>query len=107
VSWQHAQDFIDALNAGQFPKCSGGHNDWRLPTVQELESLVNYDLHHPAMSPNVFSNVISDNYWTATLDASNHNFAWRVRLDYGMVFTEEKSYPFYVWPVRGNQCSAK
>jgi hypothetical protein len=107
VSWPHAQDFIDALNAGQFPKCSDGYNDWRLPTVQELESLVNYDLHHPAMSPNVFSNVISDNYWTSTLDASNHNFAWRVRFDHGLVFTEEKSHPFYVWPVRGQQCPEK
>lgn len=106
ISWAHAQDFINALNAGQFPKCNGGsYNDWRLPTVQELESLVNYDLHHPAMSPDVFSNVISDNYWTATLDASNHNFAWRVRFDHGLVFTEEKSHPFYVWPVRGQQCS--
>jgi hypothetical protein len=114
VTWQNAQVFVDGLNAGRFPECDAKHTDWRLPTVQELQSLVHYGFYNPAMSNTVgtkpwqpddaFSNAKSDNYWTSTPDASNPDFAWRTRFDRGLVFTEHKSYPFYVWPVRGEQC---
>ena len=105
---------MDGLNTGKFTKCDGKHTDWRLPTVQEMQSLVNYGSHNPAMSNadgtgiwqenDAFSNVKTDSYWTSTLDASTPNFAWRVRFDRGLLFTEHKSLPFYVWPVRGGQC---
>ena len=114
VTWQNAQAFVDGLNAGRFPECDAKHTDWRLPTVQEMQSLVHYGFYNPAMSnaagtkpwqpDDVFSNAKSDNYWTSTPDAGNPDFAWRTRFDRGLVFTEHKSYPFYVWPVRGGQC---
>ena len=36
VTWQHALDYIKKLNQESYL----GHNDWRLPNVIELESLV-------------------------------------------------------------------
>lgn len=118
VNWSDAKAFVTGLNSGQFPDCDANHTDWRLPTLQEMQSLVHYGYYNPAMSNaagtapwqenDAFSNVKSDNYWTATRDASNPDFAWRLRFDRGLVFTEQKSYPFYVWPVRSEadcQCA--
>ncbi|RKZ91072.1 MAG: hypothetical protein DRR19_08240 [Candidatus Parabeggiatoa sp. nov. 1] len=110
MTWQDAQVFVDELNAGKFPKCNANHSDWRVPTVHELQSIVDYGFYNPAVSNGagtgqwrenkVFSNVKSDNYWTATPDASAIGFAWRVRFDRGLLFSESKTSPFYVWPVR-------
>jgi len=36
VTWQHALDYIKKLNRESYL----GHSDWRLPNVNELESLV-------------------------------------------------------------------
>ncbi len=37
VTWQHALDYVAKLNAENYL----GHNDWRVPNITELESLVN------------------------------------------------------------------
>jgi hypothetical protein len=114
VNWEQAQAFIEGLNKKEFPECNKAYNDWRLPSVQEMQSLVHYGFANPAMSnaagngpwqeKDAFSHVKSNSYWTSTPDASNPNLAWRLRMDRGLLFTEQKSYPFYVWPVRGGQC---
>ena len=36
VTWQHALDYIALLNADEYL----GHSDWRLPTIEELSTLV-------------------------------------------------------------------
>jgi len=38
-TWQQALDYVAGMNAGTYPNL--GHTDWRLPNVNELESLVN------------------------------------------------------------------
>lgn len=113
VTWQQAQTFVEGLNQGQFPECDSNHTDWRLPNVQEMQSVVHYGFHNPAMSnaigngpwqeDDAFTNIQSESYWTSTPDASNPSMAWRLRLDRGILFTEHKSYPFHVWPVREEQ----
>jgi len=43
LNWDMAQDFLKKLNEDQF----AGHNDWRLPTRIELESLYEEDKNIP------------------------------------------------------------
>ncbi len=61
VTWQHALDFIDLLNAGGFL----GHRDWRLPTIQELSTLVDNGREDPAIDP-IFNGALSLVYWSST-----------------------------------------
>jgi hypothetical protein len=105
-TWQDArQSFIAQLNDEKF----GGHSDWRLPTIKELNSLVqniNVDPDHPTAKINTkyFPNTImSPSYWTATTYTGNTDTAWRVYFDDGRNGYDEKSNTFYVRAVRGGQ----
>lgn len=60
-----------------------GHRDWRLPTVRELLSIVDYERHEPAIDTNFFR-CDSDWYWTSTpVAASPAGYAWIVYFYYG------------------------
>jgi hypothetical protein len=60
-----------------------GHDDWRLPNVRELASLVDYGIDYgtgvPAADP-VFSTLrsVRSAYWTSTTDAGFPQGAWLV-----------------------------
>lgn len=78
---------------------------WRLPTVEELSSLVDMTQNNPAL-PNghPFVNVQSDThsyYWTSSTRAYNADEAWMVRPYDGFTSFTYKTESFYVWPVRG------
>ena len=93
------------------------HTDWRLPTIQELQSLVHYTYVSPAMSnaagtekwntgtsgDDAFSGVQTNNYWSSTTSANNTSNAWYVDLGYGIVDDDGKTTTYYIWPVRGGQ----
>jgi hypothetical protein len=91
--------FIDALNSMHF----GGYNDWRLPAINELESVVNFDIPGPGptINTNYFPNTVSSFYWSATSYAGNTAIAWGVPFGYGYGNGSDKSYSHYVRAVRG------
>jgi hypothetical protein len=49
-SFTNTQNHITALNAANF----AGHNDWRMPNIRELQSLVHYGVANPAIQSSVF-----------------------------------------------------
>jgi len=101
------EDFINALNAANY----GGHNDWRLPTFKELDSIVNYGKIYPEVSINeiFFSNTARSNYWSSTTFAHITSYAWTV--DFGWSGggddpwpkDDSSYYPLYVRAVRSGQ----
>jgi hypothetical protein len=97
------EDFINALNAANY----GGHNDWRLPTFKELDSIVNYGKVYPEASINeiFFSNTARSSYWSSTTFARITSYAWTVDFYSGGDRAESKGDDFqvkcYVRAVRG------
>ena len=103
VTWQHALDFVAGMNAGTY--ANQGYTDWRLPNVQELQSVIDYGKSNPALpAGHTFLNVnVSSFYWSSTTDAGYTSYAWVVGLGDGFVGGDGKGNPYYVWPVRGGQ----
>jgi hypothetical protein len=97
--WNSAIDLCSTL-------AYAGHSDWRLPSVKELESVVDYGRYSPALpGGHPFTGVKNANYWSGTTDAYRTDFAWGVNMDNGYVYYYyAKIYRSgYVWPVRGGQ----
>jgi hypothetical protein len=110
--WQKApsSDTLEWINAHRFCNsiATGGRLGWRLPTLQELASLLDRTQSSPALpSGHPFTQVSSapDGYWSANLDNSNTGTAWGVAFGgNGSVFHGQGiSNPIFVWCVRGGQ----
>jgi Protein of unknown function (DUF1566) len=85
-------------------KTVGDRQGWRLPTLQELDSLVEPAVRFgPTLPANPFTNVRSSIYWSATAAASNAALAWFVNFDNAQVANGSKTDQHFVWCVRGGQ----
>jgi len=97
-TWYDTEDFINTLNADNF----GGYSDWRMPTVEELSSLVNSGMYNDAIDSMWFPYTMSSN-WSSTTSASNTDLAWLVYFRLGHVYGDNKSSSYYVRAVRAEQ----
>ncbi len=79
-SWEQAFEYVQTLN-----KNTGfeGYSDWRLPTINELRSLIEERCVNPAVNAEVFPNTLSKAFWTSSPFAGFTNHAWYVNFDQG------------------------
>ena len=95
MDWYAAVSYAYDLNVG-------GRKGWRLPTIEELDSLVDKTQRNPALpSGHPFTNVQSNYYWSSTTVIGSTGYAWGVDLSYGDVLDYDKGNYVYVWCVRG------
>ncbi|OLN25294.1 hypothetical protein DVDV_3469 [Desulfovibrio sp. DV] len=79
-----------------------GDGGWRLPTINELESLVDAGRSHPALPDGHPFSGVGEAYWSSTTSAFENNWAHALYLQKGAVGVGIKSArEFLVWPVRG------
>ena len=108
VTWQHALDFVEGINAGAFSLCGAGHIDWRLPNVRELFSLIDFNSYPVVPLIPVFDNVLEgtqDSYfwWTSTTEVTNTVAAFAVSIGDAKILSFSKVGSYHVWPVRGGR----
>ena len=80
-----------------------GHQDWRMPTVEELSSLVVVSKVIPALDTDYFPNAKQPRFFTAQSNAMDPTLAWYVYFSDGSVSSTNKADPSYVRLVRGGQ----
>lgn len=75
---------------------------WRLPNVEELQTLVDYGNNNPAIDTTYFPNNPTGAFWTISEHAPSFNiFAWFVSFQYGDVAYSSKTNNFYIRCVSG------
>ena len=97
-NWQTAMDYCNKSKVGS-------RSGWRLPTVEELASLVDPNNVAPTLpAGHPFSNIQNDIYWSSsTWTGDTGNFAWLVDMGLYYIDTQAKSGPWYAWCVRSGQ----
>ena len=63
-----------------------GHSDWDLPTIEELQLIIDRSRYSPAINTDFFQNIQNDWYWTKTPAAWSSASAWSVYFYYGGVY---------------------
>jgi hypothetical protein len=95
LTWSDAKAACTAARTGD---C----DDWRLPTVQELLTLVDYSRTNPAIDTSAFE-CDPEWYWTSAPAASSSACAWIVDFDGGCSSWARQDYEYHVRAVRSGQ----
>jgi hypothetical protein len=92
ISWQGAMDYCDTSTLH-------GYSDWRLPAVEELESLIVYDGSQPSID-STFRNAMANPYWSSTSVSDDTTKVWLVSFSFPEVYANPKSTEKYFRCVR-------
>jgi Protein of unknown function (DUF1566) len=94
-SWDDAMTYCSTLDLA-------GQHDWRLPTVIELVSLVEYDVVLPAISRSYFPGEPGNHYWSATPYAG-YSDSWFVDFSSGLTSVDDPTTLYGARCVRGGE----
>ncbi|MCK4794912.1 MAG: DUF1566 domain-containing protein [Desulfobacteraceae bacterium] len=99
MTWYEALEYAKSLSLG-------GKDDWRIPTVLELDTLLDrktlFDKMRPDMRKEVpFRDTLS--YWSSTTFADDTKNAWIMMFDGAYVLSYYKSNTYNVRCVRGQE----
>jgi hypothetical protein len=97
VTWADALQCVAQLNARQPDPY------WRLPNINELETLCDCSRAFPAIDEQALGTGVKDIYWCSTTSPFETDWAFALYLDKGAVGVgQKKGESFHVWPVGDN-----
>ncbi|MCE2572838.1 DUF1566 domain-containing protein [Motilimonas eburnea] len=80
--WEEALSYTKMINI----KGYAGYHDWRVPTIKELSSLIEYACYKPAINISSFPNTSQDIFWSSSAEQNSGSHAWGLNFSNG--FTE-------------------
>lgn len=87
---------------------AAGAGPWRLPNLNELESLVDASRHSPALADGHPFSEVREAYWSSTTSLYEPDWAWALYLDKGACGVGQKKDPhFWVWAVSGGAAGVR
>ncbi len=86
TSWSDAPSLCETL-------VWAGNDNWRLPNIKELQSIVDFGLYAPAIDASVFPNNGSEFYWSSTTVPKTQTQAISVRFYGGALRFRDKIDP--------------
>ena len=95
MNWDTAMQYGDNMTLN-------GKSDWRLPTIEELRTLVKTG-SSPAIDTDFFPDTYAAGYWSSTTLPDSPDYAWRILFTGGIDGANIKTYSYYVRCVRGGQ----
>ena len=95
--------YVNEMNKQNF--C--GHNDWRLPTREEMMGLVSFGdgANNIKINTSYFPETLPSWYWTASSNESRPEFAWYILFKNGMSLNDLKENPKHIRLVRDEPSS--
>ena len=94
MTWEEALEYANHV-------ADGGSFEWRLPSIEELFSIVDFSRSDPSISP-IF-NCSSDLYWSSSTVVVGPDNAWNVGFGTGYVYAGYKTNSNYVRCVRNRK----
>jgi hypothetical protein len=105
LTWQQTAPSPTYTWADAKTHCAGvgaslGGAGWRLPTVKELQTIVDDSTTNPSMDATVFPAPPDYDFWSSSPVADSSSYAWRVNFGYGTTFCVDVSRMYLVRCVR-------
>jgi hypothetical protein len=76
--------------------CAARGAGWRVPSLTELQTIVDDVTEYPAIDLAIFPDTPHDDFWTSTPDPSGVGAAWYVDFFYGATDLDVPTRVFYV-----------
>lgn len=95
MTWQDAIEHCETL-------VLGGYDDWRLPNINELKSIIDRNKTNPAIADG-FEKISSGDYWSSTTYEGDRKSAWYVGFGSGNTYYHHKDYNYFIRCVRAGE----
>lgn len=96
INWNDANNYCQNLSLGE-------HEDWRLPNLGELSSIIEKDTDGLSINEKVFEDTAPKHFWTSEAYSSREGFHWFVHFEIGYTsFAPDFSEGYSVRCVRDN-----